>query len=119
MLSLDIEKTRDTSKWHYTGDKVHISVASDQVKDAWNLILPILIEHHDTIKEFKVTDMEEMKHRLEMTAGQAVFTMERRLIYCMPLLATKTMPQQRFAKVLKGVIGVLTSAASRPGEPAR
>ena len=63
----------DPAKWNNTGNKVHISVAATQVADAWNKVLPILLQHRDTIKLFKVTDM--------MVVGAALPQQEARRVY--------------------------------------
>ena len=54
---IEASESSDQSTWQYTGDKVHVSVQRDQVMNAWNLIMPILVGHHVTTQEFKVTDM--------------------------------------------------------------
>ena len=59
-----VVSTTDQSRWDYTGDKVHVSVYSEQIEKAWNVIFPILLDHSDTIKEFKVSDMAALEPKL-------------------------------------------------------
>lgn len=56
--------THDQERCIETGDKVHISIAPDQVDMAWDVIAPILMEHPDVIKQFKLCDMEDARQEI-------------------------------------------------------
>jgi|GEM_PF-2459572 len=58
-------ESHDKPNLRDTHDKVHISVAPDEVEEAWRLIMPILLEHPDVIKHFKVTDMGTLERKIE------------------------------------------------------
>ena len=113
----DAVSTPDQSKWTYTGDKVHVSVDADRVKEAWNLILPLLIERHDTIKEFKVTDMEQVKKSLGSgDKASRIYDGAQVTINLHASPGDSVGAARRFAKVLKEVSTVLESAGIKEGK---
>jgi len=57
-------RTHDKDQFVSTGDKVHISIAPDQVEKAWDVIAPILMDNPDVIKHFKVTNLKECRQEI-------------------------------------------------------
>lgn len=45
-------------KFKKTGDKIHLSMHPEDARRGWDVVMPILLENKDTIKQFKVTEME-------------------------------------------------------------
>lgn len=62
--------THDVANCVETGDKVHISVAPEQLARAWNAIAPILIDNPDAIKQFKVSDLEVARQEMARLDGR-------------------------------------------------
>ncbi len=63
----------DQNTWDYTGDKVHVSVNSEQIGEAWNVVLPILIGNHHTIRDFKITKMEQVRRYLHDENARRIY----------------------------------------------
>ena len=107
--------TRDQSKWGYTGDKVHVSVKPERVAEAWDLMLPILLGHSDTIKEFKVTDMDKMKLKLPAESARRVYEGAQIVVYLRAAPGDQLDAGLRFARVMMTVSPIMRAAGIDPG----
>ena len=105
----------DPAKWNNTGNKVHISVAATQVADAWNKVLPILLQHRDTIKLFKVTDMLVVGAALQQQEARRVYDGAQITIYFHATSEELREAKKRFVEVIKLVSSALTVADIRSG----
>ena len=101
--------------WDYTGDKVHISVNPDQIEHAWNSILPILLRHHHTTKQFKIADMKSLEAELGDAKARRVYKGAQIVVY---LFASPhdVNAARRFAEVMRSVSSSLKDANIGPGD---
>jgi Salmonella virulence-associated 28kDa protein len=120
----DISNSNDQSRWDYPGDKVHISIQvpvkddEAQIADAWNnVILPHALEHHDTIKEFKVSNMKAAGDKLPRADVERIYYGAQISVYLRATPGDEKRVAERFAEVMKSVNYVLkTAGISKPGK---
>jgi hypothetical protein len=112
-----VKSTNDQSTWAFTGDKVHLSVDPAEIEAAWDVVLPILIAHHGTFKEFKLTDMELVKASVASDdAARRIYHGAQISIYFHAAAGDEGAAARRFAKVLKEVSLALQHAIIGVGE---
>jgi Salmonella virulence-associated 28kDa protein len=108
--------TPDQSKWRYTGDKVHVSVQWERVPDAGDLMLLILLAHPDTIKEFKVTNMEEIGRKLDNETARRIYYGAQISVYLRVAPGDEADAAGRFARVMMTVSPIMRDAGIKPGQ---
>jgi hypothetical protein len=106
-------ETHDKAESQFTGGKVHISVAPKDVGRAWDVVLPILLEHSDTIKEFKITDMAAAKGKLDNPSMRRVHDGAQISVYLRVPEGSNN--DRDFARVMKEVSGALQQAGIGSG----
>ena len=95
---------------------MHISVKSAAVEAAWNLVLPILLEDRNTIKEFKVTDMAEVEPRLkENELARRIYYGAQITVYLHAAPDSERGAVDRFVKLMKSVTERLRAARIAQG----
>ena len=110
-----VEST-DVSNWEYTGNKVHFSVDQRRVEDAWNLALPLLLEHHDAIKEFKVVDMATLAPQVANDRAKRLIEGAQISVYLHVAPGDEARATTCFAEVMKSICLALKSAHIGPGK---
>ena len=109
--------TKDQSMWEFTGDKVHLSVEAADIEAAWDVVLPILIAHHATFKEFKLTDMEVVKASVASEeSARRIYYGAQISIYLHAATGDEGAAAKRFAKMLKEVSVALQHATIGVGK---
>jgi hypothetical protein len=117
-----VETNTDQNTWDYTGDKVHVSVDSKQVGKAWNVVLPILIGNHHTIKDFKITRMELVRGSLPDKSASRIYYGAQITVYfrAAPGNVKKDEAEMaaalHFAEVMKLVSAALKNASIGAGD---
>jgi Salmonella virulence-associated 28kDa protein len=105
-----VKTTTDQDTWDYTGDKVHVSVAWDEVGLAWSVVLPILIGNHHTIKDFKITRMELVRRALPDERASRIYYGAQITVYFRAAPGNEKAAIWDFAKVMKLVSAALKNA---------
>ena len=119
----EISCSEDQSTWDYLGDKVHVSVQVPvnkdltQIEGAWNnVILPLALGHHDTIKEFKVTNMEAAGLKLPRDDAHRIYYGAQITVYLRATARDEKRAAERFSEVMKSMNYNLNAFHIKPGQ---
>lgn len=120
-----VVEAHDTGRFAKTGDKVHLSMHPEDARRGWNVVLPILLEHGDTIKQFKVTEMERPEAviekarrggpRTDLAAAERVYNGAQVTIYQHRTGGDGEADSEAFARVTARISTALRDAGIRPG----
>ena len=119
-----INLSRDQSTWDYPGDKVHVSVQVPvdkddltQVEAAWNnVVLPFALGQHETVKEFKVSNMVAARRSLPRDDAQRIYFGAQITVYLRATPSDEKRAAERFAEVMKSVNYALSAGGISPGK---
>ena len=119
-----INCSTDQSTWDYPGDKVHVSVHVPADKDdltqleaAWNnVVLPFALGDHETIREFKVANMEAARRSLPRADAQRIYFGAQITVYLRATPGDEKRAAERFAEVMKSVNYALSAGGISPGK---
>ncbi len=116
----------DIDKFKKTGDKIHLSMHPEDARRGWDVVMPILLEHKDTIKQFKVTEMERPEAVIKkaregastplLDAARRVYNGAQITIYQHAPKVGGDADSDAFAGVATRISAALRDAGIRPGD---